>query len=140
LYIEQDNFRREIIKVSKDEDFKTKRDSLTKKAILNLLNFGNNLFKYIILDGIFSSDSYSDMFNEINNIFLNVYAYYFNIPFNETVLRHKTRKQSNEFGEEEMKKWYKENDLINEIKEKIITVSQTKDEIITMILKDISIN
>ena len=39
-----------------------------------------------------------------------------------------------------MKKWYKENDLINEIKEKIIAVSQTKNEIITMILKDISIN
>ncbi len=69
----------------------------------------------------------------------NIFAYYFNIPFEETIKRHKQKLCSNEFGEEEMRKWWLEKDLLNFIPETIIGQELNINEIVEMISSDINI-
>jgi len=55
----------------------------------------------------------------------------------ETLLRHKAKSNANEFGEAEMKSWWKEKDYINIISEQMISKDMTADEIVDMILQEI---
>ena len=41
----------------------------------------------------------------------NIYAYYFDMSFEETLKRHQTRACRDEFGEKEMKSWWREKDF-----------------------------
>ncbi|WP_209305059.1 MULTISPECIES: hypothetical protein [unclassified Granulicatella] len=41
---------------------------------------------------------------------LYIYAYYFDLPFNETLKRHETREKAKEFGVEVLKCWWIEKD------------------------------
>jgi hypothetical protein len=38
--------------------------------------------------------------------------YYLNVPFDETLLRHATKPEASEYGETEMRAWYRELDLL----------------------------
>lgn len=62
-----------------------------------------------------------------------IYAYYFDIPFEETVRRHQTRSKAVEFGADEMREWWKEKDYLDLIKETVITEDKSKDEIVNEI-------
>lgn len=58
-----------------------------------------------------------------------IYAYYFELPFEETLRRHQTKPNYNEFGEAEMRKWWREKDYIGFIKENVITIEETLEDI-----------
>lgn len=49
----------------------------------------------------------------------NVYSYYFDIPFEETIRRHQTRSKSQEFGEEHMRGWWRKKDFSAVLKDHI---------------------
>lgn len=49
-----------------------------------------------------------------------VYAYYFDLPFEETLRRHQTKPNCGEFGEEAMRRWWREKDFSPVLKEKSI--------------------
>ena len=65
-----------------------------------------------------------------------VYAYYFDIPFEETLKRHQIKPNCNEFGEEAMRKWWREKDFSSIFNEKIITSDIDADSIVEMIYMD----
>jgi hypothetical protein len=48
-----------------------------------------------------------------------VFAYYYDIPFEETLRRHETKDKRFEFGEAEMRRWWNEKDYIGIIPEKV---------------------
>ena len=78
------------------------------------------------------------MFEIINVEFdSSIYAYYYDLPFEETLLRHKTKANCNEFGKEAMKRWWKEKDYIRIIPEKIITQDVSITDAVDMIFKDV---
>lgn len=137
LYIEQDMFRHSIIKVKNDENFGIRRNEQTIGAVLSLLNWAKDNCEYIIMDGIFSVPKYNEMFDQIKLMFNNIYAYYFDLTFEETANRHLTREKSKVFGVDVMREWYKEKNYLTQITETKITKDQTKEDIINMILKDI---
>ena len=64
---------------------------------------------------------------------MDIYAYYFDIPFEETVRRHNTRDKKQEFGEEDMRRWWREKDFSSVFNEKIITSDIDADSIVEMI-------
>ena len=68
----------------------------------------------------------------------NIYAYYFDIPFEETLKRHKTRAKSEEFGEKEMREWWVEKDYSDILDEITITEDKDKETIIQEIYSAIS--
>lgn len=46
-----------------------------------------------------------------------VYAYYFNIPLEKILKRRQTKPNCNEFGEKAMRKWWREKDIQDIVKE-----------------------
>ena len=128
MLISQDVIRREVLK---------ERDGTDPPAlplIKQMLRYGRENCKLVILEGIFIADWYRELFAAAIELYgSDICAYYFDIPFEETVRRHQTRSKSAEFGADEMRKWWKEKDYLDLIKETIITEDKSKDEIVNEI-------
>ena len=60
-------------------------------------------------------------------------AYYFDLPFEETLKRHQTKPNCNSFGEAEMREWWCYRDFVPVLQEKIITKEMGIVDIIKMI-------
>ncbi|MDB5180449.1 MAG: hypothetical protein JWO54_207 [Candidatus Saccharibacteria bacterium] len=135
MLIEQDHFRRKIIKEHEGPDI------ISDKLILETVKFGLSQNLDIIIEGIFpfgrSGDKYKKMFDKIFELHPNEnFVYYFDIPFAENVKRHQTRDSAKEFGVEKMKKWFLENDRTNYTNEQIINSSSSLEQTVTRILSE----
>ena len=130
--ISQDYVRREMLWV---------KDSLDNRAVdllKALVLYGHENCEVTILEGILSSDKYESLFKTVKAAFGDqIFAYYFDLPFEETLSRH-MKKQDVEFGEPEMKKWWREKDYLTNISEKIIGQEMGLDEVVELIYRDIS--
>lgn len=60
------------------------------------------------------------MLHKLASNFDEVYVYYFDIPFEETLVRHASKSNTHEFGEKEMREWWNEKDYLNMPNEKIL--------------------
>lgn len=133
LLISQDVIRREMLWV---------KDGMGTKALsllLELVKYGRENCDVVILEGILNANWYSGLFEQIKIEFDSwIYAYYYELPFKETLIRHQTKPNCNEFGEEEMKLWWKEKDYIGIIPEKIITIEFSLDRTVDMIFQDVT--
>ena len=89
MLISQDEIRRNMLWV---------KDGIDTKALplmIELLKYGNEHSDIVILEGIMYDEWYSPLFNLANELYgANVYSYYFDIPFEETVRRHQTRSKA----------------------------------------------
>lgn len=128
MLISQDVIRRDILKVKDGEN--TKALPLMKE----LLMYGRSHSEVVILEGIMYADWYKALFEIAVQLYdKNVYAYYFDLSFEETLKRHQTKPNCNEFGEEAMRRWWREKDFSDVLYEESITFE--KD--IQTIVKDI---
>jgi len=125
MVLSQDMIRREILK---------ERDGTDPPAlplIKQMLEYGSENCEVVILEGIFIAGWYRELFEAAVGLYgSDIYAYYFDIPFEETLRRHQTRSKAAEFGADEMRKWWKEKDYLDLIEESIITEDMSKDEIV----------
>ena len=116
MLISQDVIRRDMLRVKDGEN--TEAISLMKE----LLAYGREHSDIVILEGIMYADWYKPLFELAIQLYdTKVYAYYFDIPFEETLKRHQTKPNCNEFGEEAMRKWCREKDFSGVLMERIIT-------------------
>lgn len=98
MLISQDVIRRDMLRVKDGEN--TEAISLMKE----LLAYGREHSDIVILEGIMYADWYKPLFELAIQLYdTKVYAYYFDIPFEETLKRHQTKPNCNEFGEEAMR-------------------------------------
>lgn len=132
MLIQQDTLRRDMLR---------ERDMLTKRSIIELteilVEFGRKQGRTVILEGIFSAEKYGAMLGKIASTFDEVYAYYFDIPFEETVARHASKPNAHEFGEKEMREWWKDKDYLRMPNEKILHQGMSVDDIVREIINDI---
>ena len=134
LVISQDIIRREMLWVCDGED------TLALPLLTELLRYGNAHCKYIILEGILNAGWYRPLFELAIEIFKDkIFAYYYDIPFEETLKRHETKDKKFEFGEKEMRKWWNEKDFIGIIPEKVLKQEISFEEAVNIIFRDISI-
>ena len=63
--------------------------------------------------------------------------YYFDISFEETMHRHATKSNAHEFGESEMRQWWKDQDVLNVPGEQRISEKLTQTEIVDLIHRDV---
>ena len=117
MLISQDVVRRDMLRV---------KDGMGTKALplmKELLIYGHNNCEIVILEGILNSDRYKPLFKLALEVFNhnNILAYYYDLDFEETLERHQTKPNKNEFGEEAMRTWWRDKDYISIIPEKIIT-------------------
>lgn len=128
--VEQDYLRRILLK-EKDVPNGLNID-LIKQTTLFLLKHSY----HVIMEGIFYEDRYSVMVAEIIQQHpTNNYFFYFDISFEETLHRHEFKPNKSDFGEKEMKEWFKEKDFLKFVKEEVISEEFNLDEIVDYIIK-----
>lgn len=131
LLISQDVVRREMLWVLDHKG--TKAISLLKDLAL----YGKQHCEYVILEGILRTDVYRELFEMLQTEFTQIYGYYYDIPFEETLLRHQTKPNCNDFGEEAMRNWWREKDLIGLIPEKLIDRDMSLEAAVEQILQEV---
>lgn len=135
MLISQDMVRREILHT---------RDGADTKALplmTELLKYGRRNSPVTILEGIMVAEWYMPLFETaIKEFGSEIYAYYYDLPFKETVARHDTRAKRMSFGAEDMRRWWVEKDYMKIIPEKILTKEIGLDEAVEMIFRDADVN
>lgn len=106
--------------------------------IHDLAMYGDSLDTIVILEGILSNKKYSIMLKKLAEDFSGkVDCYYIDVSFEETLKRHLTKTEHNEFGEEEMKAWWKHQDLLGFKGERLITKDMSAEEATQYIIGNI---
>jgi len=134
--IEQDYFRRTVLK-EKDSVSNTDFPELLVQTVTLLLNK-----KYIIIvEGIFSKKKYEKyLLNLIDLNKDNNYVFYIDVSLEETFRRHVTKPNSDEFGKEEIRRWYLEKDYLKTNEEIIIKENNSQKETVDLILKKVDLS
>lgn len=134
--VAQDNVNKGILKLKSDDEIA--KGAIKCKAIEKMCLLGKEICDVVILEGILFSGTYENLFKSLSQNFTEIYAYYFDLPFDETVKRHNSRDKAKEFGVDMLKKWWSSQDFAPYLNEKCIYADMSKEEIVEMILKDIS--
>ncbi len=133
LLISQDVIRREMLMVKDGPDTKA------LPMLKDLLIYGRNHCETVILEGILVADWYRSLFELAKDLYgNNIYAYYFDIPFEETIKRHKTRAKCREFDEETMREWWVDKDYSDILDEMTITAEKEQETIVQEIYGSIA--
>lgn len=91
----------------------------------------------VIVEGILRTDYYGSMLAELINGHPGpAFAYYLDIPFKETLLRHASKPQAAQYGEAEMRDWYRERDLLPGGIEHVITAESSLEDTVATIMTD----
>ncbi len=102
----------------------------------HVAEFGRTHDQTVKLEGIFSKKKYGEMLAKLASTFDEVHAYYFDIPFEETLKRHVTKPNAHEFGEKEMREWWHEKDYLMVPAETIIDENASVNAIAELIVMD----
>ena len=133
LMISQDMIRRDILHV------KDGPNTLVIPLLTNLVEYGHQHTEITILEGIFKFEWYEPFFNHVKDLFGDeIYAYYWDIPFEETLRRHQTKiDKAKEYGATAMHKWWREKDYLTSITETIFHENVSLEEAVNHILQDL---
>lgn len=92
---------------------------------------------HVVLEGILYAAHYGDMLRTlIRDHRGRTCAYYLDVPFAETVNRHSTKPQAVEYGEAELRDWYRPMDLLPGGGETVVPASSTLAETVDRVLAD----
>lgn len=110
------------------------KDSEALPLITELLKYGRQHSDITVLEGILPTETYKPLFETaVKEYGAEIYAFYYDLSFEETLSRHNTKPNRADFGETEMRRWWKEKDYIGSIPERTITenmsISDTADMI-----------
>ena len=130
--INQDYLRRTVLGEKDIPD--GNNHGLIKQVVLFAFDHGYN----VILEGIFDAGRYEQMFEELleqhpeDN-----YFFYLDVSLDESLRRHQTKSNKNDFSEDEMRRWYKETDLLKCQGEIVIPELSSLEELVEQILVEI---
>ena len=132
MLISQDVVRRELLFVKAGPNLEA------SKLLLELALYGKSNCNIIILEGILNSKWYNNLFENLLEEFKeHIFAYYLDIPFEETLNRHQQKPNAHEFGEKEMREWWNEKDLLEIIPEVPLHKELSLNEIMDIIYQDV---
>lgn len=125
MLIAHDMVRRQILHA---------KDIEALPLIMQLLKYGRQNSDITILEGILPTEAYMPLFElAVQEYGKAIFAFYYDLPFEETLQRHTTKPNKADFGELDMRRWWKEKDFIRIIPEKIITKDISVSETVAMI-------
>lgn len=106
----------------------------SEPLMINLLKYGKANSEITIMEGILPADAYHKLFETaVEEYGQNIFAYYYDLPFEETLIRHSTKTSRNNFGEADMKRWWREKDYLPMISEKILYKDLSFEDTVSMI-------
>lgn len=110
----------------------------SEPLMINLLKYGKANSEITIMEGILPADAYNRLFETaVEEYGQNIFAYYYDLPFEETLIRHSTKPNRNDFGEADMKRWWREKDYLPMISEKIISNDLSLEDAVSMIYNQV---
>lgn len=134
LLISQDVVRREMLKVH------DRKGNLSIDLIRQIAEYGKGKCEFVIVEGILSKSRYGDMLNNLIKFYNGKsYVYYFNLPFEETVLRHNSSSKKIEFGEDSLRAWWNPNDILSVDGETVLTAEMSQEDIMKLILNQLNV-
>lgn len=90
---------------------------------------------HVILEGILAEERYGPMLRQLRDDHVGRSSFfYFDLSFEETVRRHATRPQAQQFGVEDMRGWYRERDLLGFVVEQVVSATSSLDQTIEQII------
>lgn len=131
--VEQDYLRRFILKEKENEG--TDNIALIQQTVEFALDRGYN----VILEGILYFPRYGEMLKKLVEQCPDNHFYYFDVSFAETLRRHASKPNAHEFGEKELRQWYKPNQQTGFNSERTIPESYTTGEAVKKILSETQI-
>lgn len=111
----------------------------SEPLMINLLKYGKEHSEITIMEGILPANEYDKLFETaVEEYGQNIFAYYYDLPFEETVVRHRTKPKRNDFGETNLRRWYKEEDFLPMISEQILQKDLSFENAVSMIYHQVS--
>ena len=133
LLLSQDTVRREMLWAEDGPD------TQALPLLRELLVYGKQHCETVLLEGILRADWYRPLFTAAVQAFgSRIFAYYYDLPFEETVRRHQTRPQKEAFGAQEMRLWWNEQDWIGFIPETRMDQTLTPDQAVERIFQEVT--
>ena len=107
--------------------------------LVELLRYGRQHSEVTILEGILPAGDYGPLFEAALEAYgTDIFAYYYDLPFEETLARHRTKPNRNDFGEEEMRRWWREKDLLPMLRETVFTKEVGLEEAVETIYRQVT--
>ncbi|WP_261384297.1 kinase [Planococcus sp. CPCC 101016] len=132
LLVSQDTVRREMLMV------RDREENLSIDLIRQITEYGKGKCNVVILEGIFMKKRYQEMLNQLIYFYNeNTCVCYFNLSFEETVVRHNSRPQAESFGKDSLRSWWIPKDHLGVEGEKILTGQMTKTDIVKLICSQV---
>lgn len=132
MVISQDLIRRNMLHAKDGEA------TFALPLLKELLRYGHTNCQHVILEGILKASWYYELFELANELFDDIHAFYYDIPFEATLESHQQRDKVNEFGEEHMRSWWNDKDFMQIIPEISLTEEMSQNQIVQMILDKIA--
>jgi predicted kinase len=127
----QDNLRRQVLR-ERDVPGAANIDLIDLTA-----RFALDRGFHVIVEGILYADRYGAMLTAlIADRAGAALAYYLDVPWAETLRRHASKPQATEYGEREMRAWYRERDLLPGGLEQVIPDGSALDETVRRIMAE----
>ncbi|MFF0013357.1 kinase [Streptomyces sp. NPDC005374] len=92
---------------------------------------------HVVVEGVLYADRYGDMLARLCAEHRGpTHAYYLDVPFEQTLVRHATKPVADEFGETELRDWYRPLDLLPGGIETVIGADSTLEASVDLIMRD----
>lgn len=135
MLISHDMVRMQILHVWGEEGHRK-----SQPLMIQLLKYGKQNSEITILEGILPAKEYRQLFETaVEEYGQNIYSYYYDLPFEETVRRHSTKPNRGEFGEAEMRRWWKEKDYLSMIPQTILKEDISLEAAVERIYRDVTV-
>ncbi|SET99006.1 AAA domain-containing protein [Salinibacillus kushneri] len=133
LLVSQDVVRRDMLKVH-DRDGNPSID-----LIRQIAEYGRGKCEFVIVEGILNKSRYGEMLKDLIQFYNQeeAYTYYFDLSFDETVIRHNTRSKKMEFGEDSLRDWWNSNDYLGVQGETLFTNDMSQNDVLKQILNQL---
>lgn len=131
LVVSQDIVRREMLRAPDIPD------NLSIGLMKEIACYGKGKVEVCIVEGNLVKARYREMLMELIAFYDHTLIYYFDIPFEVTLLRHQTRKKLADFGEAEMKSWWHSQDELKVSNEASFLKEDSLDEMVAQVMKDL---
>ena len=132
LLVSQDVIRRDMLMV------KDREGNLSVDLIRQIAEYGKDKCEFVIVEGILNKERYGEMLNRLIQFYSgNVYTYYFDLSFEETVRRHNSRSKRFKFGEESLRAWWSPNETLDVEGEVRLTDNMSQNYVFELILNQI---
>lgn len=132
LLVSQDTVRREMLKV------KDREGNLSIDLIRQIAEYGKDKCEFVIVEGILYKGRYGEMLNNLIQFYNHkAYTYYYDLSFEETVIRHNSRSKKIEFGVDSLRAWWNPKDYLGVDEETILTHDMSENDILKLICRQL---